>query len=39
MSLRLPVVPLAQAGQLGAAERATRVALLTGSLGAAYPPG
>jgi ATP-dependent DNA helicase RecG len=27
--------PLAQAGQLGAAERATRVALLTGSLGAA----
>jgi ATP-dependent DNA helicase RecG len=27
--------PLAQAGELGAAERATRVALLTGSLGAA----
>jgi ATP-dependent DNA helicase RecG len=27
--------PLAQAGQLGAADRATRVALLTGSLGAA----
>ena len=27
--------PLAQAGQLGGAERATRVALLTGSLGAA----
>ncbi len=34
-SLRALLGPLAQAGTLGAPERATRVALLTGSLGAA----
>ena len=34
-SLRAMLGPLAQAGELGAAEVATRVALLTGSLGAA----
>jgi ATP-dependent DNA helicase RecG len=33
-SLRKLLGPLAQAGELGAAERATRVTLLTGSLGA-----
>ena len=34
-SLRAMLGPLASAGELGAADRATRVALLTGSLGAA----
>jgi len=34
-SLRALLGPLARAGELGAADRATRVALLTGSLGAA----